>query len=81
MTPADLTRECQRATELGHESMLLVIPSPRRRRSQNVRVMPGVMGRAIGEVRDGLLVDVKVADVMKVLAKVTRLEAELAGPK
>jgi hypothetical protein len=52
--------------------MLLVIPSPRRRRSQNVRVMPGVMGRAIGEVRDGLLVDVKVADVMKTLGKVQR---------
>lgn len=79
MTPADLLLECQRATGLGHESMLLVIPSPRRRRSQNVRVLPGVMGRAIGEVRDGLLVDVKVADVMKALDKVAHLEAALAG--
>ena len=71
MTPIELLRECQRVTEQGLSRMMLTIPARRRRRSENVRVMPSVPGRVIGSTVEGrLLVDVKVADVVAVLERV-----------
>jgi ribosomal protein S19 len=71
MTPKEVFDACQHAIEAGHLYMVLTIPRRTGRRSARVRVMPGVMGRSIGDVHNGrLLVDVKVADVMAALAKV-----------
>jgi hypothetical protein len=84
MTGEELRAEVDRRKTAGHAHTFLVVPYRGRVRSplQRVRVMPGVMGRVVGESEPGLVVvDVEVAAIERALdrAGVPRVEGDKQG--
>ena len=70
-----LLKACERASSQGLERMILVKMWKRAPKNwSHVLVMPGVRGRIVGSPEQGkYLVDVAVADVVKVLERIMRV--------
>ncbi len=67
MTFAELQAECTRVRAQGLTFMCCVMPS-KRRRSNRIRVLPGVMGRVVGsQVSGTVIVSVEIAAVERYL--------------
>lgn len=75
-----LLQYCRRTAEQGLAHVMLVKTCKRRPRTNNVRVLPGCMGRVVGSTAPGkYLVDVPLKDLVAALERVMISTSDALG--
>lgn len=77
MMPTDLLDYCERQAQLTENLRFITVTIPsRRRRGERVNVIPGLLGRVLGDADGRMICSIAVADVRRWIEKhLTEIEA------